>query len=530
MWQPGWREQWLGELSQEWDILVIGGGISGAGILREAAAAGLKALLMEQGDFASGTSSKSSKLVHGGLRYLKTGQWRLTLESVRERERLVRESAGLVRPLGFILPIYRDRKPGWWVMKAGLWLYDLMARKRRFYSLKPDALRMVAPHLREDQVRGAFCYPDAQTDDARLTVRVLSEALARGARAINYLRANELLIENDRVMGVRVQDRAGSGSHEVRAKLVINVAGAWCDRLRMQVGGHEKLRPLRGSHLVFDYRDVPAAQAISLFHPRDNRPVFLVPWEGKVLVGTTDLDHRAELDTEPHCTGEEASYLLEALRFLMPNRPISLDMAIGAWAGTRPVISSGTNVDPSKESREHALWEEKGLLTVTGGKLTTYRTTALQVLQAARKFLPQFPEINGDARILDEVSAKPHPGLSEAQQARLYARYGNAASRLLAEAVPAQLSSIPDTPYLWAELAWSAKHEAVLHLQDLLLRRLRIGLLVRNGGAALLPRVRELCQPALGWDDARWQQEERDYLLRWRDFYAPPRSTEPGVP
>ncbi len=526
MWEQGWRERWLAELNQasdqNWDLLIIGGGICGAGILREAARAGVKALLIEQSDFAAGTSSKSSKLVHGGLRYLKTGQWRLTLESVRERERLLRESSGLVRMQGFITAVYRGRKPGWWLLKLGLWVYDFMARKRRFYGLDPGEMRLVAPHLREENLRGGFWYPDAQTDDARLTLRVLSEALARGARAINYLRATDLILQNNVVVGARAQDQAGGGSFEIRARLVVNAAGAWCDRLRLQVGGQPKLRPLRGSHLIFEYTDVPAAQAITLFHPEDGRPVFVVPWEGKVLVGTTDLDHRTDLDTEPHCTKEEAEYLLRALRYLMPARNVELGQAIGAWAGVRPVISSGMNVDPSNESREHALWDEKGLLTVTGGKLTTYRTTALQVLEAARAKIPQLGELNANAPILDEVHPLPHPALTQSQVQRLYGRYGAEAEKLLAEASAEDLQPIPNTPYLWAELAWSAQHEAVVHLQDLLLRRLRIGLLVRAGGAALLPRVHALCQPKLGWDDVRWQREERDYLAVWRAHYSLP--------
>ncbi len=525
MWEPGWRERWLNELKQtptQWDLLIIGGGICGAGILREAASAGIKALLVEQNDFASGTSSKSSKLVHGGLRYLKTGEWRLTLESVREREKLLNESSGLVRMQGFITAIYRDRGPGWWLMKIGLWVYDFMARKRRFYGLDPQAMSMLAPRVREENLVGGFWYPDAQTDDARLTMRVLSESLARGARAVNYLRATELIIENDRVVGARAQDRAGNGTYEIRARLVINAAGAWCDHLRLQVGGPAKLRPLRGSHLIFEYADVPAAQAITLFHPDDGRPVFVVPWEGKVLVGTTDLDHAAGLDTEPHCTKEEAEYLLRALKYLMPGREIRLGQAISAWAGVRPVISSGMNVAPSKESREHALWDEKGLLTVTGGKLTTYRTTALQVLTAARKKLPNLPEVGSDSRILDEVHPKSHPGLTQNQVQRLYGRYGADAEKMLAESSAEDLQPIEGTPYLWAELAWSARREAILHLQDLLLRRLRIGLLRRDGGAALLPRLRSLCQSMLGWDDVRWQREERDYLNVWRAHYAPP--------
>lgn len=506
-----------------WDVIIVGGGITGAGIAREAAIAGLKILLLEQNDFASGTSSKSSKLVHGGLRYLKSGDWRLTLESVRERERLLRESGGLVRLQGFITAVYKGNKPGGWLLRLGLIVYDLMARKRRFRSLGKQALKWLAPHLRETGLKGGFWYPDAQTDDARLTLRVLGEATTYTAMALNYARVSELLFNAGQVAGLRVHDRVDGGSHELKARCVINATGAWCDRLRMQVGGQTRLRPLRGAHLIFEYASVPVAQAVTLFHPQDQRPVFLIPWEGRILVGTTDLDHGGDMDEEAACSSGEAEYLLQAVNFLMADRQVGAEQVISAWAGVRPIISSGEQVDPSKESREHALWHEKGLFTVTGGKLTTYRVTAHQVLDQVGTHIPRLQTQRRSERALDEVIMRPNRNIRAQQLQRLYGRYGNVAQRLLQEVEPQLLTPIADTPYLWAELVWAARYEAVVHLQDLLLRRVRVGLLLRQGGSALLPRIRSLCQAELGWDDPRWNSEVNDYQQLWQRCYAPPR-------
>ena len=522
-----WRERLWAELSRPWDLIIVGGGIMGAGILREACRSDIRVLLLEQGDFASGTSSRSSKLVHGGLRYLKTGQWHLTLESVRERESLLREGAGLVEPLGFVLTVYDGQRPAGWMLRAGLYAYDLMARRRQHRALDMNELRLAAPHVREAGLRGGFLYPDAQTDDARLTLRVIQESLgaSRKAAAINYMRADGLLRENGAVTGVRVLDRISGRTGEVRASAVINASGSWADQLRGELGAARKLRPLRGSHLVFPYHRVPVARAVSLFHPRDRRPVFVFPWEGAVILGTTDLDHAESLDVEPRISEAEVTYLMEALRFQFPSLDVRAEEAVSSYCGVRPVIAGG-HADPSKESREFGLWEEDGLLTVTGGKLTTFRVTALQVLREARKRLPALSDLRDDRRILDPLPPPTAPAsLDAACVRRLYGRYGAMADRMLRESPADTLTQAGGSVYLWAELRWAAAHEAVMHLQDLMLRRTRIGLVLPKGSIPLLPRVRELCQRELGWDDARWSAEEADYRDVWRRCYSPPGST-----
>ncbi len=523
MWDKNWRERVWAELDGGWDIVVIGGGITGAGILREAARLGLRVLLVEQRDFAWGTSSRSSKLVHGGLRYLAHGQLRLTWHSVREREHLLEDGPGLIDPLGFLLATHKGDKPGRWTYSAGLSLYDLMALHWTHKRFNAEEFRMLAPHITAEGLKGGFRYGDAQTDDARLVLRVIREAVADGGVALNYVAAEALLREEGRVVGVRLRDQAMGRSAEARARVVINATGAWADRLRGQVGAPGRIRPLRGSHLLFPAWRLPVAQAVSFLHPVDRRPVFIFPWEGATLVGTTDVDHDHPLDQEPRISPQEVAYLMAAVQHQFPSRGLTLDDVIATFAGVRPVIGTGKE-DPSQESREHVIWEEGGLLTVTGGKLTTFRLIALDALRAVRDRLPDLPPVRGDVPVLNPVNVALPGGerLDETARRRLLGRYGADAPALVAAAGPGELERIPGTESLWAELRWAARAEGVVHLDDLLLRRLRLGLLLPEGGRALLPRIRRICQPELGWDDARWEAEQAAYLDLWRRHYSLP--------
>lgn len=522
MWTKNWRTKIWQNLDQEWDIVIVGGGITGAGILREAVRLGLRVLLVEQRDFAWGTSSRSSKLVHGGFRYLREGKLGLTMASVQEREQLLAEGSGLIDPLGFLLATYEGDRMGRLIYEAGLTVYDLLALQwsHKYYS--PADFRMMAPHLTTSGLKGGFRYGDAQTDDARLTLRVIQEAVADGGTAVNYVRAEKLLTtENGRVRGLRLRDLETDYTKEVKSRLIINATGAWADHLRHQVGGEKKIRPLRGSHLIFPGWRLPVAQAVSFLHPLDQRPVFIFPWEGITLVGTTDIDHNQSLDNEPGISPEEVAYLMAAVESQFPSLGITLDDVIATFAGVRPVIGSGKS-DPSEESRDHVIWEENGLLTVTGGKLTTFRLIALDVLKAVRHYFPNLPKPDGSMPVLNQIDVELPERLDEAIRRRLLGRYGADAPLLVETAESAELSIIPNTPYLWAELRWAARAEGVVHLDDLLLRRVRLGLLLANGGADLFDRIRTICQPELSWEDDRWQAEEAAYLALWRKSYRLP--------
>jgi glycerol-3-phosphate dehydrogenase len=523
-WHGPWREQAWGRLGEPWDVLVVGGGITGAGILREATRAGLKALLVEQHDFASGTSSRSSKLVHGGLRYLREGKVRLTRAAVAERERLLADGPGLVERLGFLLATYQGAHPGALTYRAGLGIYDLLALRWSHQHYEPDDFRMLAPHIAERGLRGGFRFGDAQTDDARLVLRVLQEALAGGALALNYAAAETLIRERGTVVGVRLTDRHTGRGAEVRARIVVNATGAWADRLRGQLGAAPRIRPLRGSHLTFPAWRFPVAQAVSFAHPRDRRPIFFMPWEGVTLIGTTDVDHTGPLDPEPAASPGEVGYLLEAIRAEFPSLGITAADVVASFAGVRPVIGTG-KADPSKESRDHAVWDEDGLLTVTGGKLTTFRLMALDALKAARRRLPDLAAPRRDTRALDPVSSDlpaAADALADDERRRLVGRLGAEARACVAAAQAGELATIPGTRTRWAELRWAARAEAVVHLDDLLLRRVRLGLLLPDGARGLLPEIRRICQAELGWDDSRWEAEAERYAEIWRACYGLP--------
>src|SRR5512138_1863397 len=498
LWTRGWRDRVWGELDQKWDVLIIGGGITGAGILRQAAHAKLRALLVEADDFASGTSSRSSKLVHGGLRYLKNAQIKVTLESVREREYLLKQGRGLINRLGFLYACLQgDSIPGW-IFGTGLIVYDIMAGQWSHRSYDIDDMRELCPSLTAAALRSGYRYFDANTDDARLVLRLLRESVAGGALALNYARVDALLrTQNGRVCGVVLRDTSGEVERqvEVHAKVVINATGAWADELRGDIHQKPRMRPLRGSHLVLPFQRLPITRAVSFLHPRDGRPVFAIPWEGAVLFGTTDVDHGPQLAMDPSIGSAEVEYLFEGLQFVFPELNLTPADVVSTYSGLRPVVDTG-KANPSKESREHAIWDEDGLLTVSGGKLTTFRPMARDAFRAVRRHLGHIP-FDADVPVLDALPLKaecllPESKLPAAQQLRLLARYGTQAIPSFAEASPADLESIPGTPYLLSELCQAAHAEGVIHLDDLLLRRVRLGLLLPNGGIDLLPRIRTI--------------------------------------
>lgn len=516
MWTKGWRERVWSELDQPWDLIVIGGGITGAGILREARRAGLKVLLVEARDFASGTSSRSSKLVHGGLRYLSNLQIRLTLESVRERERLLREGQGLIEPLESLIAGYEGDRPSAWVVSAALMVYDALASKWSHSRRTADEVRELCPTINPDHLAGGHSYYDAQTDDARLVLRVIAEAVRSGGVALNYAPVEGLARDRrGRVEGVNLRDGASGREKEVRAAVVISAIGAWADGLRSKIGAKPRLRPLRGSHLFFPRDTLPLTRSIGFLHPADRRPVFAFPWEGVTLVGTTDVDQGGGVPDEPHISSAEVEYLMAAVTHAF--KPLHLDFknVQSAMSGVRAVVDTGLE-DPSKESREFVLWDESGLLTVTGGKLTTFRLMARKALHAMRHRLPARLKLPKAGHALDPVDRN----LDAGSAARLLGRYGAAAPDLVAAAQPNELRSIGNTPCLWAELRWAARAEGVVHLDDLLLRRVRLGIIAPGGALPLIEEIRRIVQPELAWHDERWESEVESYSRLWRESYS----------
>jgi glycerol-3-phosphate dehydrogenase len=332
-----------------------------------------------------------------------------------------------------------------------------------------------------------------------------------------------LLKTGGRVTGVAVRDLAPGSERttEVRAHVVISATGAWADNLRKQAGGSPRLRVLRGSHLFYPQSKFPLTRAVTFMHPRDNRPVFIYPWEGVILVGTTDVDHGADATTDLRISPAEAEYLMASVTHVFPDLGLGLQDVQSTLAGVRAVVDTG-KADPSKESREYVLWNESGLLTVSGGKLTTFRLMAHSALRAVRHLLPDHPVPRRTGRVLNHLPTESTLcDLPGDLRLRMLGRFGSQACSMAESAQPGEMSPIGASPSLWAELRWAARSEGVVHLDDLLARRLRLNLNLPNGGLNEMAQIRRIAQPELGWDDKRWKTEENAYRDLWKKYYSP---------
>lgn len=492
------KRQSLDFLAEEhWGLIVIGGGITGAGVLLEAARRGHRVLLLEQTDFAWGTSSRSSKMVHGGLRYIAQGDIRLTRHSLLERERLIEELPGLVERATYLFPLRKGVFPGRWPMKAILWLYDFLAGIRDHRYLNREQLLERVPGLNSQSLTGAMSYTDALTDDCRLVVRVILEAARHGGLAQNYCRVEQAEPSGEGY-AVTVTDRTTKQTATLSARRVVSATGAWADRFS---GSDPRVRPLRGSHLFVNPERLPVKDCLTVMHPDDGRPVFVFPWEGVTCVGTTDLDHPQDMDIEAAASGQEVDYLLRLINSQFPKVGLSRDDIYSTIAGVRPVIASGKGLDPSKERRDHAVWGENGIVTVSGGKLTTFRLIALDALLASGLI---------DSAAHKRGQKTSEPGFTPISDAPA--------------AVDAFLHADQGDPMF---IQWILDNEDVVHLDDLMLRRTRLGLLLPEAGKVLLDTLRQQIQGALGWDDSRWEQERNRYLDIHQRYYGVPASPEP---
>lgn len=538
-WTQGWREQILPKLPQQcWDLIVVGGGITGAGVILEAAKRGWHCLLVEQNDFAWGTSSRSSKMVHGGLRYISQGQFALTRDSVRERQLLLDNQPGLVDPLPFLYPYYKGEFPGRWVFTGILWLYDFFAGKSLHQFHPPWQVPMLVDGLQQNNLKGASQFQDAVIDDVRLVMHVLAEARALGACVVSHLRVLERLYsvagaeQQRRVSGVRIEDTLTGEQLELSCQALAQATGVWTDAAGLSQH-QQHIRPLRGSHLLLPSWRLPVSYSISFTHPEDGRLLFIFPWEGATVIGTTDIDHHDDLNQEAAISQAEVDYLLVGCAKVFPRAQITAADVLSTWSGVRPIVvkSTGSTHKPSDESREHVLWVEPGCVSLAGGKLTTFRLLALEMLQACSTFNGCSMQETAPARELSAPRPKDEclAGLPISLQRRLYGRYRANWSAFCAVFKQVGAKQVSSTPIFWAELVYACEHELVIHLDDLLIRRSRFGLLLAQGGLALLEQVRELCQPRLGWDDQRWDQEQQRYLNIYQQFYSLPSAVLKGV-
>lgn len=527
----------LAGLAADWDIVVVGGGITGAGIFNEALRCGYRVLLVDAGDFGSGTSSASSKMVHGGLRYLSSGQVALTRKALREREILLRELAGLVQPLRFVFPIVRRKFPPRFLMFLLLWFYDLLAGRRTRRSWGKRDLVFLSPVLPKDQIRAAVMFEDAVTDDSRLVMRTLQEGKRRGGVCLNYVKGQKLLFTapGGRVSGVELTCQLSGKHKEVRAQVVVNATGVWGDNLRQQVGCGQSLRPLRGSHIVIAAQALPVQHSLAFFHPEDKRPIYAYPWYGQTVIGTTDLDHGAGGFGRVQISEEECQYLLDGINANLSDGRLSKADIVATFAGLRPVIveavDPGNGTEPkkiknakkaaSKASREHGIFVDRGLVSIMGGKLTTFRPMAVEAMAAIKPLLGAAVEPGGGDDFYAPVLRATTAGVGNLpawQQQRLWGTYGNQLPAM--DHGPWQ--KVADTTIYWQELEFALAHEQVEHLDDLLLRRSRLGLVLPRGGEQILADVKPRVLKALSWSEERWQDEVSRYRRLWTERHGVP--------
>lgn len=527
MFHRQWREQALSSLDQPFDLVIVGGGITGCGVFLDAAQRGLRVLLVERQDLASGTSSRSSKMIHGGLRYLKEMQFRVTRMACRERDRMLSLNPHLVRPIRFVYPANRgDTMPGWQV-DLGLWMYDRLTNRPQKHShLESDELETMIPGLRDDDLDRALAYTDATADDAQLTLAVAATGFAYGGLLLTRTDVLEATTDlKGRVDGVVLRDLESQKTATVRAGLVINATGIWADRLRKRFGfSGDRVRPSRGTHIVLPSDRLPVSAAVTLPSPDDGRPVFVIPHPEGVLAGTTDIYHEGSL-SDPRPTRQEVDYLLRTLAAHFPANAIVADDVVGAFAGLRPILHSHTD-NPSEASREEEVWEENGLLSVAGGKLTTWRPTAEEVVDEALDYLPEerarraSPCLTAGTPLvglappdlaarLEQVAGMP-AATATAMARRLRALAWTAPQMARS---PEELQPIEGTGDLSvAEVRTHLAFGAVVHLEDLLLRRVRLGLWRPADAPGLLDEFERVCREELGWDDRRWLVEAETCL------------------
>lgn len=532
MFAPGWRQEAKAALGQPFDLLIVGGGITGCGILLDASLRGLRALLVEKSDLASGTSSRSSKLVHGGFRYLKNLQLRTTAHACRERELQLANQPHLVEPLHFVFPVWRGDRPPGWMVDAGLSLYDVFTRTEEKHRRLGDAeIEKRAPGLRREGLDRALYYLDARVDDARLTFTVAATAYAAGGRVLTRTMPEEADLggEPNGLKTVKLRDLEDGSVATVRARLLINATGVWADELRLRFGlAGRRLRPSRGTHLVFARDRLPLEDAIAVLSPDDRRPVFFLPHPEGTLLGTTDLFHDGGLE-DPRPTRFEVDYLLRAAAATFPGSPLKDADIVGAFAGIRPVIDDGA-ATPSAASREEAVWHERGLLSVAGGKLTTWRLMAAEVMDQAVALLPaeRRRRLKAGGTLHQPLVGRGPDDLQQRLEARgvdplvargLKRRLGSLAAVALAEAGKEELRPLAEGSDLsLAEARVHLRYGAVVHLGDLLLRRVRAGLWQPALAAELPPRLRGLLHAELGWDGARIAAEEEAFAAELAAF------------
>jgi glycerol-3-phosphate dehydrogenase len=503
------RDQMLTRIkdaSHVWDCIIIGGGATGLGCAIDAASRGYETLLLEQKDFAQGTSSRSTKLIHGGVRYLQQGNFSLVLEALKERGLLLKNAPHLVSNLSFIVPLY-----GWWegpFYGIGLKLYDALAGKYGFGSSKmlskKETLRRL-PTIETKGLRGGVIYHDGQFDDTRLAINMAETAAEQGATILNYMMVKSLIKDRDQTKGVVAQDEESGKGYELRARVVINATGVFADAVRRMddSGARAMIRPSQGSHIVLDRSFLPGDCAIMVPRTADKRVLFAIPWHNRVVVGTTDVSIDDTV-LEPIPLPQEIAFLLDHAARYLTKDPTPGDV-LSAFAGLRPLVSAGGEEKTAAISREHTVQvSPSGLVTIIGGKWTTYRKMAEDTLSRAVAVgqLEERPSITEDLYIHGF-----HKNPKEFGTLAIYGSDAPALQDLIREDKAYGKQLHPALPMVAGEVVWAARHEMARTVEDFLSRRTRALLLGARASMEMAPQVAELMARELGRDKT-WQDSQ----------------------
>jgi glycerol-3-phosphate dehydrogenase len=477
---------------QIFDVLVIGGGITGCGVARDAAMRGLRVALVEREDFASGTSGRSSRLIHGGIRYLEHAQFHLVHEAIRERQILLSIAPHLVRPLAFTWPIYDGARIGKLKLAAGLFLYDLLAacRSRGHRSLNVVATLQREPSLNSVGLRGSAVYYDAATDDARLTVANAIAAKELGAEVLTHSPVTRIIREGGKAIGAMLG--GATREREIRARTIINATGVWSADLAEgnRAPAH---RGSKGVHIAVDRTRVGNHDALTLISPVDGRVMFCLPAGPQTIIGTTDT-WTSESPVDVHAAEADVTYLLESANHYFPDAGLSPDDVISAWAGIRPLAPGGSS-NPSAVSREHSITaDSSGVITVTGGKLTTYRSMAAEIVDMVQRAL--------GASVRRAPTDKAElPGSDREHVLEKLSRNDVRLSERLVDALP----------YTGAHLVYGVTIEMARTLSDLLIRRTHLAFEMRDHAVSIAGRAADIVAALLGWNEETKNARVRDY-------------------
>ncbi|HWP36539.1 MAG TPA: glycerol-3-phosphate dehydrogenase/oxidase [Gemmatimonadales bacterium] len=515
------------------DLLVVGGGATGTGIARDAAMRGMRTALIDKGDFGSGTSGRSSRLVHGGLRYLELGDWRLVFEASRERRTLLRIAPHLVWPRSFIFPVHAGGRVPTWKLAAGLWLYDLLAvfrNVRRHRMLGKRQLQRAEPALRREGLRAGARYFDAQCDDCRLALANARDARRHGGLVANYVRADRFAVSEGRVRGVHAVDQIAGGTLTIRALVVVNATGPWADGLRAQVGEPPALRLTKGAHVAVPRERLGNHEAVTITSPIDGRVMFVLPWGEWTYIGTTDTDSTESPD-DVRASAGDVVYLLRSANAYFPDARLGPDDVKTTWAGLRCLVDGKAEGAPSGVLREHRIIEgASGLISVVGGKLTTYRSMAAEAVDRVGRRLAAIdgravppraptdrePLPGGEVRDLDllirELEREEVPRPVAQRLVRTYGSEATAVARLARSDRLLRAPIVDGHPSMRAELVHAIRREMAMTLSDLLVRRTHVFYETEHHALPEAPELVELAASELNWSAARKAQELADYL------------------